>query len=247
MESGEQKRNQHNKRRRLQLLAAEKKLQNKFLERCLHGPFRHDLNRILSASEFGPTTKEGCTIDASSIFKAVQDADESLHDEEAVMERWRMMFEGMEFWDDVNDSKKKKRWRCTRKYFETLLRRWVARSSPQNGWTRTRVIRAGQPIEAGSLVARSSTTRDPISSASPPLVTLKFLCSMCARGQTVLQPYRFSDIKRAYFYALVRRPIFIEFPKEDLEPGDEELSWNHCTSTPHRSETNGIAESSTQN
>ena len=22
----------------------------------------------------------------------------------------------------------------------------------------------------------------------------------------------------------------------------EELSWNHCTSTPHRSETNGIAE-----
>ena len=26
----------------------------------------------------------------------------------------------------------------------------------------------------------------------------------------------------------------------------EDLSWNHCTSTPHRSETNGIAESSAQ-
>ena len=26
----------------------------------------------------------------------------------------------------------------------------------------------------------------------------------------------------------------------------EELSWNHCTSTPHRSETHGIAESSAQ-
>ena len=26
----------------------------------------------------------------------------------------------------------------------------------------------------------------------------------------------------------------------------EDLSWNHCTSTPHRSETNGIAESNAQ-
>ena len=30
---------------------------------------------------------------------------------------------------------------------------------------------------------------------------------------------------------------FLEFGKSC-----EELSWNHCTSTPHRSETNGIAE-----
>ena len=30
---------------------------------------------------------------------------------------------------------------------------------------------------------------------------------------------------------------FLEFGK-----GCEDLSWNHCTSTPHRSETNGIAE-----
>ena len=35
---------------------------------------------------------------------------------------------------------------------------------------------------------------------------------------------------------------FVEFGK-----ACEDLSWNHCTSTPHRSETNGIAESSTQN
>ena len=27
----------------------------------------------------------------------------------------------------------------------------------------------------------------------------------------------------------------------------EDLSWNHCTSTPHRSETNGIAESLDEN
>ena len=29
------------------------------------------------------------------------------------------------------------------------------------------------------------------------------------------------DIKRAYFYAPVRRPVFIEIPVEDRKPGDE--------------------------
>ena len=34
------------------------------------------------------------------------------------------------------------------------------------------------------------------------------------------------------------------YTENSLEFGKarEELSWNHCTSTPHRSETNGIAE-----
>ena len=64
MDCGEEKRNQDNKRRRLQLLASEKKVFDKFPEGCLHGPSRHHLNRILSGLEFGPTTKEGCTIDA---------------------------------------------------------------------------------------------------------------------------------------------------------------------------------------
>ena len=176
IDSGEEKQNQDNKRRRLQLLASEKKLVDKFLEGCLHSPSRHDLNRILSALEFGPTTKDDCTIDASGIINAVQGADESPHDEDAEMKCWRMMHEGMEFWDDVNDWKplnlelavqarqlEMGRWVCTRKYLETLPRRWVARSSPQNGWTRTRVIRPGQTIEAGSLVARRSTTEDSIS------------------------------------------------------------------------------------
>ena len=142
-DSGEQKQNQDNKRRRLQLLASEKKLLDKFPEGCLHSQSRHDLNRILGALEFGPTTKEGCTIDASGIINAVQGADESLHDEDAEMERWRMMCEGMEFWYDVNDWEPLK-WELAvqaRKLdLETFPRRWVARSSPQNGWTRTRVI-----------------------------------------------------------------------------------------------------------
>ena len=99
MDIGEEKQNQDNKRRRLQMLASEKKVLDKFPEGCLlHSPSRHDLNRILSALEFGPTTKESCTIDASRIINAVQGADESHRDEDEEMERWRMMYEGMEFW-----------------------------------------------------------------------------------------------------------------------------------------------------
>ena len=58
-------------------------------------------------------------------------------------------------------------------------------------------------------------------SATPPFETLKFLCSMCAKGQTGPEPYGLAviDIKHAYFYAPAR--IFIEIPKEDLELGDE--------------------------
>ena len=40
-----------------------------------------------------------------------------------------------------------------------------------------------------------------------------------------------------------RKPTVI-YTDNSLEFGKacEDLSWNHCTSTPHRSETNGIAE-----
>ena len=31
----------------------------------------------------------------------------------------------------------------------------------------------------------------------------------------------FIDVKRAYFYARARRPVYIEIPIEDYEPGDE--------------------------
>ena len=51
-------------------------------EGCLHNSTRRDLNRIL----------------ASSIIGAVQEADKSPHDEDAEMEHWRMVNEGMEFW-----------------------------------------------------------------------------------------------------------------------------------------------------
>jgi hypothetical protein len=59
--------------------------------------------------------------------------------------------------------------------------------------------------------------------ATPPLETLKLLTSHCARGQDRPNPRRMAviDVKRAYFYAPATRPMFIEIPLEDREPGDE--------------------------
>ena len=45
------------------------------------------------------------------------------------------------------------------------------------------------------------------------------------------------------FLEPTRKPK-VMFSHNSFEFGNdcEDLSWNHCTSTPHRSETNGIAE-----
>ena len=59
--------------------------------------------------------------------------------------------------------------------------------------------------------------------ATPPLEALRILCSMCASNQDRDEPFRIMsiDVRRAYFYAKVTRPVFIEIPEEDREPGDE--------------------------
>ena len=60
--------------------------------------------------------------------------------------------------------------------------------------------------------------------ATPPLESLRLLCSLCASNQAAKRPYRLMtiDVKRAYFYARSRRPVYIEIPIEDFEPGDED-------------------------
>ena len=59
--------------------------------------------------------------------------------------------------------------------------------------------------------------------ATPPLESFKMIVSICASNQSQANPYRImtADIKRAYFSAKARRPIFIEIPVEDQEEGDE--------------------------
>eukprot|EP00973_Karenia_brevis_P036614 5046527-Karenia_brevis.AAC.1 len=59
--------------------------------------------------------------------------------------------------------------------------------------------------------------------ATPPLESLKAVLSICASKQRSNRPHRIMsiDVSRAYFYAKALRPVFIEIPVEDYEPGDE--------------------------
>ena len=47
--------------------------------------------------------------------------------------------------------------------------------------------------------------------------------STCASNQDRQDPFRIMsvDVRRAYFYAKATRPVYIEIPIEDFEPGDE--------------------------
>ena len=149
-----------------------------------------------------------------------------------------MMYEGMEFWDNVNDWKPLN-WELAvqarkfeKEFFKKIgVYKKIPRDVPKKmgckvittNWVDTNKGDTSRPNYRSKLVEVKYDKRLDLFSATPPLETLKFLCSMCARGQTGPKPYRLAviDIKRAYFYALARRPFFIEIPKEDLQPGDE--------------------------
>ena len=55
--------------------------------------------------------------------------------------------------------------------------------------------------------------------ATPPLESLRVICSICASNQFRKDPYRIMalDVSRAYFYAKATRPVYIEIPAEDWE------------------------------
>ena len=209
MESGEEKRNQDKMRRKLQMLATEKKLLDQFPEGCLHGPSRHDMKRILSALHFGPTTKEGCTIDACDIINAVQGADESPHDEDAEMERWRTMYEGMEFWDDVND------WKPLTWELEVQARTLEMESFKKMG------VHKKVPRDVAKKMGCKVITTKWVDTNKGDTLRPNYRSRLVGREVPELHHLAVIDIKRAYFHAPVRRPIFIEVPKEDLEFGDE--------------------------
>ena len=64
--------------------------------------------------------------------------------------------------------------------------------------------------------------------ATPPLEAFMIICFLCAshqrRGSTSGRNFRMMaiEVRRAYFYAKTIRPVYIEIPKEDWEPGDED-------------------------
>ena len=232
------------KRRRLAVLASERRLREQLPLTRKQWVSRHKLYSMLMKLEFGDISKiksQSAGFDISNVICALQEQDDRHpHDEEAELQRWRHMYEGMDFWDDVNDMKPLD-WeravqarRLEMDFFRKMgVYRKVDRSEAARAgckvittkWLDTNKGDEANPNYRSRLVGRElkMDKRLDLFSATPPLESLKMLCSVCARGQSGSRPLRLAaiDIKRAYFYAKARRPIFIEIPREDRLPGDE--------------------------
>ena len=93
-------------------------------------------------------------------------------------------------------------------------------------WVDTNKGSESEPNYRSRLVGREIKTneRPDLFAATPPLESLRYVLSLCASTQEGAKPHRVLsvDVKRAYFYAPARRPIFIELPEEDRLPGDED-------------------------
>ena len=69
------------------------------------------------------------------------------------------------------------------------------------------------------------------------LATQSYPCKTKTSQETGRSLQKFQEPNRKPKVIYIYTDNFLEFGK-----ACEDLSWNHCTSTPHRSETNGIAE-----
>ena len=78
------------------------------------------------------------------------------------------------------------------------------------------------PDYRSRLVAKDfkSGDRPDLFAATPPLEALKMLVSIAASNPGL--QIMINDVRRAYFHAVVKRPVYIELPKEDKTDGEEE-------------------------
>ena len=86
-------------------------------------------------------------------------------------------------------------------------------------WVDTNKGTATDPEYRSRLVGREIKTdeRPNLFVATPPLESLRYVAGLWASSQSQVNLHRTRaiDVKRACFYAPVRRPIFIELPAED--------------------------------
>ena len=67
--------------------------------------------------------------------------------------------------------------------------------------------------------------RPDLFAATPPTECLKLLLhKMATRGKEYKLLY--ADVSRAYFYAKALRPVYVQIPQEDLQPGETGLCGN---------------------
>ena len=150
------------------------------------------------------------------------------------------IYDGCEFYDDVHDRPLDRemaiRARKTEiQYFKdmgvyTKVRRepWMRVISTK--WLDTNKGDEANPNYRARLVGRelNLSKQEGLFAATPPLESLRMILSICASNQYAYNPednyiIMSNDIKRAYFYAPVSRPMFIVIPDEDWENGDENM------------------------
>ena len=109
----------------------------------------------------------------------------------------------IEFFRNMKVYEKVARWRAQEAGGKVVTTRWIDinKGDMQNPNYRARLV--GREMKMDK--------RLDLFAATPPLESLRLMCSLCASNQWRKDPYRILsiDIKRAYFYAPASRPVFI--------------------------------------
>ena len=237
--------NKNAKRRRLEQIA--KKIcrslnicSNKFEG---YSSERLKVERMTSALERGqvdePRRKR---MDITRVINAVSELEGcSPHEtDEQERARWEELYWGQEFYDDVHEFKHLDREQVIKArmleldFFRKMGVYQKVHKSYERGkkvistrWVDTNKGDEKNPDYRSRLVGREikKDSRMDLFSATPPLEVMKLLLSTAAQGQKDWRPLRVAtvDIKRAYFYAPVRREVYIKIPDEDVLPGEEDM------------------------
>lgn len=95
----------------------------------------------------------------------------------------------------------------------------------KTGWAETDKGTENQPNVRCRWVAKDfkREPRPELYAATPPLEGVKMILSGAATGPRQGRGVAIIDVRRAYYYALARRRVFVELPAEDWQPGDEDM------------------------
>ncbi len=104
-------------------------------------------------------------------------------------------------------------------WMRVISTKWIDQNKGDSGSPNYRARLVGREIKRDQ--------RLDLFAATPPLESLKLILSKCASNQHyAAESDRFvimyNDVKRAYFHAPAKRPVYIKIPDEDFEPGDED-------------------------
>ncbi len=123
----------------------------------------------------------------------------------------------IEFFRKMQVYEKVPRWRAAQEGCKVITTRWIDVNKGDSQRPNYRARLVGRELKLDN--------RLDLFAATPPLESLRLMCSLCASNQNRQRPFRMLsiDVKRAYFYAKAQRPVYIEIPIEDYEDGDEKM------------------------